>query len=333
MMRAAFVRQFGGPENLSVEIVPDPSPGDGEVVVDIAAVAVNFVDLVMISGRYQFLPQLPFIPGKLPVGTISAVGANVSGWKIGDRVLALAELGGYASKIALAAAACLRLADSISFVESAAMSLAYDTAWFAICERARAKAGETLLVLGATGAVGLAAIQIGKAYGLRVLAGIATPAKRGLVIETGADAVIDLDVPDLRESLRQQVSAETDGRGADVVLDPLGDKFFDAAIRAVAWRGRLVVIGFAAGNIPSVKANYLLVKNIEVTGLQISDYRVRTPELMQHCYAEIFRLYETGALRAPPTTTFALDDAKDALCLLRDRKATGRLVLVPTSTE
>lgn len=328
-MRGVFVRQFGGPETLSVESAPDPTPGADEVVVDIRAVAANFVDLLVIGGTYQFLPPLPFIPGKLPVGIITRLGSNVHDWKVGGRVQTLAEHGGYASKISIRSKDCVRLPDSMSFADAAAMALAYDTAWFAIHERARAKAGEVLFVLGGSGAVGLAAIQFGKACGMHVLAGIGNLTKQDLVVAAGADGVIDLAAPDLRDSLRQQVHRQTDGRGADVVIDLLGGDFFDAGIRAVAWCGRLVVVGFAAGRIPTLKMNYVLLKNIEVSGLQISDYRKRTPDLMRHCYAEIFRLFAAGKLHAPPITTFALDAAKDALCALRDRSISGRVVLLP----
>jgi len=328
-MRALFVREFGGPEMLSLEDAPDPVAGPDDVVVDIQATAANFVDLLVIGGKYQFLPPRPFVPGKLPTGIVASVGANVRDLKCGDRVLTLAEQGGYATKLSVPAKECIRLPDTMSFVEAAAMALAYDTAWFAIRERARAKAGESLLVLGASGGVGLAAIQIGKAYGMRVLAGIANPAKRDLVREAGADAIIDLAAPELRDSLREQVYAQTGGQGADVVLDTLGGDFFDAAIRAVAWRGRLVVIGFAAGRIPTLKVNYVLLKNMEVSGLQVSDYRKRMPDLMRQCYSEIFKLYEAGKLIAPPTTTFGLDETQTALISLRDRQTLGRAILIP----
>jgi NADPH2:quinone reductase len=333
MMRGVFVRQFGGPETLSIENAPDPTPGADEVVVDIQAVAANFVDLLVIGGTYQFLPPLPFIPGKLPVGIVTKLGSNVHDWKVDDRVQTLAEHGGYATKISIRSKDCVRLPDGMSFADAAAMALAYDTAWFAIHERARPKAGEVLLVLGGSGAVGLAAIQVGKAYGMRVLAGIGNLTKQDLVVAAGADGVIDLAAPDLRDSLRQQVYRQTDGRGADVVIDLLGGDFFDAGIRAVAWCGRLVVVGFASGRIPTLKMNYVLLKNIEVSGLQISDYRKRTPDLMRHCYAEIFRLFAAGKLHAPPITTFALDAAKDALCALRDRSISGRVVLLPVEAS
>lgn len=329
-MRAAVVTTHGTPDSLSVRTLADPVPAPGEVIVRIEAVAANFVDLLVIKGAYQFLPKLPFIPGKLPAGTVSAVGTDAGEWQPGDRVQTLAEQGGYASRIAVPAGACIRLPDAMSFTEAAAMGLAYDTAWFAIHERARAAAGETMLVLGASGAVGLAAIQLGKACGLKALAAIANPGKRDLVLEAGADAVIDLAVPDLRDGLRQQVHDVTGGRGADIVLDMLGGDFFDAAIRAVAWQGRLIVIGFAAGRIPTLKVNYVLVKNIEVSGLQISDYRKRRPDLIRHCYAEIFRLFAEGRLRAPPTTTFGLDFVKEALHKLEERRVSGRIVLLPS---
>lgn len=329
-MRAALVRTHGGPDTLSIEELPDPIPQRDEVVVQIQAVAANFVDLLVIKGAYQFLPKLPFTPGKLPVGTIISLGEDVGEWKIGDRVQTLAEQGGYASKIAVPAKDCIRLPDSISFTDAASMGLAYDTAWFAIHERARARVGETMLVLGASGGVGLAAIQLGKAHGLRVLAGVSSDSKRALVLEAGADAIVDLAAPDLRESLRQQVHEQTDGRGADIVLDMLGGDFFDAAIRAVAWCGRLVVVGFTAGRIPTLKINYVLLKNIEVTGLQISDYRKRRPDLIRHCYSEIFQLVAQGKLHAPPTSMFPLDMLTDALHQLQERKLSGRIVLLPS---
>ncbi len=329
-MRAAILRQHGDPELLSVETVPDPVPGPGQVVVEVGAVAANFVDLLVIKGAYQFLPALPFVPGKLPAGVVVGCGEGVGDLAPGDRVQTLAEHGGYASKIVVNAKDCIRLPAGMSFTAAAAMGLAYDTAWVAIRERARARAGETMLVLGASGGVGLAAIQIGKAYGLTVLAGISNPEKHALVTEAGADAVIDLAVPDLHDALRGQVHAATAGRGADVVLDMLGGDFFDAAIRAVAWCGRLVVVGFAAGRIPTLKINYVLLKNIEVIGLQISDYRKRRLDLIRECYGEIFRLYQAGSLRPPPTETFALDQVKEALHHLRDRKAAGRIVVLPS---
>jgi NADPH:quinone reductase len=210
------------------------------------------------------------------------------------------------------------------------MALVYDTAWFALRDRARIQSGESVLVLGATGGVGLAALQLAKAFGARVLAGVSSLDKADLVRESGADEVIDLSRPNLRDSLREQVYAVTSGNGADIILDPLGAEIFDAALRALAWRGRLVVIGFAAGRIPTIKANYLLLKNIEVSGLQVSDYRKRRPEQMAECLKEVFALYEAGKARPAPTTTLPMSRFQDALGQIRDRKARGRVVLTQT---
>lgn len=328
-MHAVQVHEFGPPRSLRFEEVADPVPGPREVLVDVRAAAVNFVDLLVISGRYQFLPPCPFTPGKLPVGVVAAVGAGVTSLSVGDRVLTTQEQGGYAEKVAAPEAHCYRIPQSMSFPAAASMALAFDTAWFALRERARLAPGETVLVLGASGGVGLASVQLAKAFGARVLAGIASPEKEFLVREAGADAVIALGGDDIRDTLRERVRAATGGAGVDVVVDPLGDRFFEAALRALAWCGRLVVVGFAAGDIPSVKANYLLVKNIEVSGLQVSDYRKRTPARMAECFAEIFALFERGQLAAPPTETLPLDRFAEALEAIEARRAGGRLVLVP----
>jgi len=279
------------------------------------------------GGGYQFLPQRPFIPGKGPAGVVSAVGREVTSLQTGDRVLAMAEQGGYAEAVAVAADQCYHLPSPMSFDEAASLSLAFDTAWFALRERARLEPGETVLVLGASGAVGHAAIQLARAMGARVLAGIARTEKAADVLAAGADAVIDLSRPNLRDSLREQVFAVTEGRGADIVLDPLGGEVFEAALRALAWRGRLVVIGFAAGAIPTMRVNYLLLKNIEVSGLQISDYRKRRPAQLAAAFAEIFGFYEQGKIKPAAVTAFPLERAGEALAALRDRRLAGRTVL------
>jgi NADPH:quinone reductase len=326
-MRACVVSKFGPPEELHVAEMPAPVPQQGEVLVTSHAAPVNYVDLLMIGGSYQFLPPLPFIPGKGPAGVVTALGPEVADLRVGDRVLAMAEQGGYAEMVALGAHQCYRLPTAMSFTEAASLSLVYDTAWFALRERARLEPGETVLVLGASGGVGLAAVQLARAMGARVLAGIARPDREAAVRSAGADAVIDLSAADLRDSLRAQVYVATEGGGADIVLDPLGGAVFEAAVRALAWRGRLVVIGFAAGAIPSIKTNYILLKNIEISGLQISDYRKRRPEQVAACFAEIFSLYEQGKMKPAPVTLFPLERAGEALAAVRDRRIAGRAVL------
>ena len=326
-MRAIVVDEFGPPERLHLREMPPPRPGPGEVLVEVHMAPVNYVDLLVVGGSYQFLPARPFIPGKGPVGVVTAQGPGVTTPGVGDRVLAMAEEGGYGELVAVRADQCYRLPPRITFVEAASLGLVYDTAWFALRERARMAPGETVLVLGASGGVGHAAVQLGRAAGARVLAGISRAERAVAVRAAGADAVIDLSHENLRETLREQVWAATDGRGADVILDPLGGEVFAAALRALAWCGRLVVIGFAGGPIPTVKTNYLLLKNIEVSGLQISDYRKRRPARMAACFAEIFELYEGSRIEPAPAQVFPIDKAGEALAALRDRRLAGRAVL------
>jgi NADPH:quinone reductase len=328
-MRAVVVHEFGEPATLAIERIVSPVPGPDEVLIDVKAVAANFVDLLVIGGTYQFLPDRPFSPGKLPVGVVSGVGQNVRGLKLGDRILTQAEQGGYAEQAIAIADQCHRIPDSLSFTDAASMALAFDTAWFALHERARLRPSEIVLVLGATGAVGIATIQLAKASGARVLAAVSSMSKAAIVREAGADDVVDLSVENLRDNLREQVQTMTDGKGADVVIDSLGDRFFGAALRAMAWSGRLVVVGFAAGEIPSVKVNYLMVKNIQVSGLQVSDYRKRMPSRMKECFQEVFSLHEKGLLKAPRTSIRPLAEFARALEDIKARKAKDRIVLVP----
>jgi NADPH2:quinone reductase len=326
-MRAAVIREFGPVESVVAQDVPDPVLIAGQVLVEVHAAPVNYVDLLVVGGQYQFLPALPFVPGKGPAGVVAAVGPNVTSLAIGDRVLAMVEQGGYAEKVAAAADQCYRLPDAMSFTEAASMSLAYDTSWFALRERARIQAGETVLVLGASGAVGLAAVQLAKAMGARVLGGVSRPQRAGQVLKAGADAIVDLSGETLRDSLRERVKLANFGRYADVIIDPLGGDVFDAAVRALAWCGRLVVVGFAAGRIPTLKMNYVMLKNIEVSGLQVSDYRKRRPAQVAACYAELFEFYEQGRISPPEATRYPLAQAAQALAAVRDRSATGRCIL------
>jgi NADPH2:quinone reductase len=326
-MRAVVVREFGGIENASVGEMPKPMPKAGEVLIAVHAVSVNFVDLVMMSGSYQFKPKLPFIPGKLPVGVVAAVGDGVKNFKAGDRALLMAESSGFAEFAVMPEGQCIKLPPTLPFTEAAAMALVYDTAHFALKERGRIKPGDNVLILGATGGVGLAAIQLAKAWGGKVLAAVASKDKADIVRAAGADAIVDLSVPDLHESLRQQVFALTDNKGVDIVVDMLGGDMFDAAVRAMAWNARLVVIGFASGRIPSLKMNYVLVKNIEISGMQISDYRKRRPADMQAAFAEIYSLHAAGKLKPLPTKVYPLEQFAQALSEIKDRKVRGRIVL------
>ena len=331
-MRAVIIDEHGEIETARVGEFPDPVPDPKEVLVRVHAVAANFVDLLVIEGKYQSLPDRPFVPGKGPAGVVVGIGAEVQDFEEGDRVLAMAEEGGYGELVTVGQAHVYHLPESLSFVDAASMSLVYDTSWFALNDRGRLAPGETVLVLGATGGVGYAAVQLAKAMGAKVLAGISSPEKASLFEDGEVDGVIDLSAEDLRDDLRRQVYEANHGMGVDVVIDPLGGDFFDAAVRALAWRGRLVVVGFAAGRIPTIKTNYLLLKNIAVSGLQVSDYRKWDGAQMIECFSEIFKLYEQGKIKPAPATTYKLDQFAEALGQVRDRQIVGRAVLLPTES-
>jgi NADPH2:quinone reductase len=327
-MRAYQVVAFGPPSNLHISEVEDLVAGDGKILVDVAAAGINYPDTLVVSGRYQILPDRPFVPGKEIAGVVRAVGSGVLGFKPGDRVLSQLEHGAFAEQAVVRPQDTFHLPDELGFIEATAMGLVYQTAHFALCSRAGLRPGETVLVGGAAGGVGVAGIQLAKAFGARVLAAIRKPEQAAFVRACGADAIVEVGGPNLREELRTQVFAATGGAGADVVLDPIGGEFFGAALRALAWRGRLVVVGFVSGDIPSVKANYLLVKNIGVSGLQWSDYRDREPERVAEAQMEIFDLWKGGALRPPATRAFAFEELPNALEMIGQGQIQGKAALV-----
>lgn len=325
-MKAVTVHRFGDLDSVALEERPDPVPTGTEVLVEVRAVPVNYVDLLTLRGQYQFVPSLPYVPGKGPAGIVRAVGSAVTGVTPGDRVLAMAETGGFAELVTVEAAQVHPLPDSLSLDDAAAMSLAYDTAWMALRDRARLARGESVLALGASGAVGQAAVQLARAMGAgTVLGGLSRPGRPAGPV----DGTVDLSGADLREGVREQVRALTGGAGVDVVIDPLGGDAFEGAIRSLTWRGRLVVVGFAAGRIPVLKANYLLLKNIEVSGLQISDYRKRLPELVAEGFREVFAFHAGGRVTPPESTAMPLSSWRTAVEQLDARTPTKRLLLHP----
>ncbi|MBX9840801.1 MAG: NADPH:quinone oxidoreductase family protein [Xanthobacteraceae bacterium] len=327
-MKAVVVREFVPFDQIGVGELPDPTPGPGEVVIEVKAAEVNYPDILVISGAYQIKPPLPFSPGKAAAGTVSAIGEGVAGLKVGDRVSTQVEYGAFAQKLKAPAVNVYRMPDGVDFARAAALGLVYQTAHFALIERARMQKGERVLVLGASGGIGMASVQLAKALGAStVIGGVLGPANVEIARRCGADVVIDLGLIDLRDGLREAVRAATEGHGADVVIDPVGGAANAAALRAMAWRGRMVIIGFAAGEIPTFKANYLLVKNIEVSGLQWSDYRDRTPDWVRRVQEEIFALSVAGKLDPLISRRFPLAGFKDALGLLRDGQAQGKLIL------
>jgi NADPH:quinone reductase len=328
-MRAVLIERHGAPEECVLAELPTPEPKAGQILIQTKAMGVNYPDLLVVEGRYQNLPRTPFTPGKELAGVVAKLGPGVAKFREGDRVMAQLEHGAWAEMVVSPAATAWKIPDGMDFATAAVMGLPYQTAHFALVERGQFRAGETVLVLGASGAVGLAAVELAKALGGRALAGLADMAKAELVRQAGTDAVIDLSGPDLRESVRDQVFPESEGRGADVVVDALGGAAFEGAIRAVAWRGRYVVVGFAGGEIPTLKASYLLVKNISAVGLQWSDYRDREPLWVGRVQDELFQLWRQGRIRPEAAYNVPLERFADALAMVRGRAARGRIALIP----
>jgi len=327
-MRAFQVVEHGPPSSLQCNEIADLVPGAGQVRVGIRAAGINFPDVLVVTGKYQLLPKRPFTPGKDFAGEVLDVGPGVTRFAKGDRVLCHVEYGGFAEQMLVTEQQAFKMPDKLTFTDAAAIGLVYQTAYLALIDRGQLKPGESVLVGGAAGGIGLAAVQLAKGLGATVLAAVRSPEEAELVKQSGADHVIDLTTPDMRESLRAQVLAATGGKGVDVVIDPIGGDFLGAALRALAWCGRLVVIGFAAGEIPSVKVNYLLLKNIAITGLQWSDYRDRTPERIEEVQNEIFKLWESGAVRPHVMKAFPFLELPLALELIEQGKVRGKAVIV-----
>lgn len=327
-MKALLVREYGGIEALELGEAPDPVPGAGEVLVDVRATSINFPDLLVIGGTYQKLPPRPFSPGKDFAGVVAAIGEGVTTCKPGDRVSAQIEYGAYAEKCVVRAANCHVMPASMSYADAAAMGLAYLTAHFSLIERARYQPGEVVLVNGAAGGVGLAAVQVAKALGATVVASVSSEQKADLARANGADHIVRTDVPDLRESFRKQVQDALGKRGVDIIIDPVGGDVFDASLRTIAWSGRVVIVGFAEGRIPQIKAGILLVKNISLIGLQWSDYRDREPEKVRLVQQQLFKLYEEGKLKPHVMAAYPMEQHQQALAVVRDRKVVGKVVLL-----
>jgi NADPH2:quinone reductase len=326
-MQALIVNEHGPVEKLSLGEFPDPKPGKGEVLVDVHAASVNFPDLLVIGGTYQNLPPRPFVPGKDLAGVVAAVGEGVTRVKPGDRVMAQIEHGAFAERAIVREALCFVMPTTMRFEEGAAMGLVYLTAHNAMLERGQFRAGETVLVTGAAGGVGLACVQLAKALGAIVVAAVSSEEKARIARESGADHVVRTDGPDLRESFRKQVFDAVGKRGVDLVLDSVGGDVFDACLRVMAWCGRLVIIGFAAGRIPEVKAGYLLVKNISLIGLQSSDYRDRAPEVVRKAHEHLFALYNEGKIKPHVMASYPMKDYVMALNMVKDRKVLGKVVI------
>ena len=305
--------------------MPTPTPGTGEVLVEIKAASLNFPDLLIVQNKYQMKPALPFVPGSEFSGIVQAVGDGVTQLKPGQRVACLSGTGGFGTHVVVPAQACVPLPDGFAMVDAAAFIMTYATSHHALIDRAALRAGETVLVLGAAGGVGTAAIQIAKAVGARVIAAASTDDKCAMCTSLGADATINYSTQNLRESLKTL----TGGKGPDVIYDPVGGDFAEPAFRSIAWRGRYLVVGFAAGPIPSLPLNLALLKGASIVGVFWGDYARREPASNAAMMAELARWYGEGKIKPVIDSTMPLAELKAAYAHMGTRGVKGKLVMVP----
>ena len=322
-MKALLCKQHGLPETLVLEELPAPVPGEGEVVVAMKAAGVNFPDVLIIQGKYQIKPPLPFAPGAELAGIVSAVGPGVTRTRVGDRVIASTGHGAFAEQVRVAESRLIPMPDGVGFDTAAALMLTYGTSWHALEDRAALSAGETLLVLGAAGGVGLAAIEIGKALGARVIAAASTADRLAVCREHGADETINYATEDLRDRLKSL----TGGKGPDVIYDPVGGPYTEPAFRSIAWRGRYLVIGFAHGEIPKLPLNLPLLKGASIVGVFWGSYVAHEPKRFAADVAALFKGVADGRFRPHVSARYPLADGARALDDLMNRKGIGKVVI------
>ncbi len=323
-MRAVICNSFGPPETLVVEQVADPVAGPGQVVIDVAAAGVNFPDTLIIENKYQLKPALPFSPGGEVAGVVAEVGPGVTTVAAGDRVILVSGYGGFAERVVAPAAALLPVPDGMDLTTAAGFVMAYGTSYHALHDRAQLQPGETLLVLGAAGGVGLAAVELGHDMGAMVIAAASSEAKLEVCREHGASATIDYG----RDNLRDRIKELTDGRGADVIYDPVGGELAEPAVRSLAWNGRYLVVGFAAGTIPNIPLNLPLLKGASIVGVFWGAFVGRQAADNARNLADLGRLWSEGKLHPLVSRTYPLEEAAQALTDMAERKVTGKIVLV-----
>lgn len=324
-MRAVVCQQFGPPEDLVVEERPEPSPGPGQVLVDVKAAAVTFPDTLMLEDKYQFKAELPYVPGGEVAGVVAALGEGVESLTVGDRIVGgLGVTGGFAERVVVHAGGARALPDSVGFAESTGLNYAYGTSLYGLKYRGDLQAGETLLVLGAGGQVGLSAVELGKHMGARVIAAASSQDKLDLCRARGADETIDYATEDLKARAKEL----TGGSGVDVVYDCVGGEYAEPALRAIAWEGRFLVIGFTAG-IPSLPLNLTLLKSCQVVGVFYGAMVAKQPDLARAVSDELIELVASGAIRPHVSERYPLDRAGEALRSLMDRTALGKVVVEP----
>lgn len=322
-MRALLCTSWGGPECLTLGELPAPEPAPGEVLVGVRACGLNFADTLMIQGKYQERPELPFSPGLEVAGEVLARGPDVEDPRVGDRVIAFCGHGGLAERVVVPAGNAIRIPEGMDFVTAAGFAVVYGTAHVGLERRGHLAPGEVLLVHGAAGGVGLAAVEVGRRMGATVIATASSAEKLALARAHGAQHVINY----LEDDFRERVKSLTEGRGADVVFDPVGGEVFDQSVRCTAWEGRILVIGFASGTIPTLPVNLTLVKNISVTGVYWGAYRKRDPAVLRQSWQQLLAWLDEGAISPHVSATYPLENAAEALRSLVERRATGKVVV------
>ncbi len=324
-MKAILCTRFGGPDDLELADVPDPTAAPGEVVAKVAAVGLNFYDTLIIAGRYQRKPPFPFSPGGEFAGVVESVGAGVTGLARGDRVIGYVTHGAARERIAVEAGKLVKLTADLDLTRAAGLVVTYGTAYHALIERAQIKRGETLAVLGASGGVGLATVELGKLLGARVIACASNDDKLAFARAHGADAVVNYAREDLRDALKR----EGGEHGIDVIFDPVGGTYSEAALRAIAWKGRHLVVGFAAGDIPKLPLNLTLLKGCDVLGVFFGDWVRREHERYRACIAELTRWAAEGKLSCHVHRAYPLAETAQALKALTDRQVMGKVIVTP----
>ena len=322
-MKAVLCKEFGTPDQLVVEEVASPAVNGGEVKIQVRACGVNFPDVLMIQGLYQMKPPFPFSPGLEVAGDVIEVGAGVDNLSIGDRVMATMMYGGFAEEVVVPAVMTLPMPSNMSYEQGAGFPLVYGTSHVALAHRGKLQAGDTLLVLGAAGGVGLTAVELGKLMGAKVIAAASTPDKLALTQQYGADEIIQYTT----ENLRERVKELTQGKGANVIYDPVGGEMFDMAVRRLAWEGRYLVIGFASGKIPELPINIPLLKNASIVGVFWGAYLMNDPSVIRESFQQLLAWYSAGKLTPYIHRTFPIDDARSAILELMERRAMGKVLI------
>jgi NADPH2:quinone reductase len=322
-MKAIVCKTYGPPENLVLEEIDDPVAAENEAVVQIYSASLNFPDGLQIQGKYQFQPPMPFTPGSEVGGVITSVGAGIQGFAVGDRVMATPGIGGLAEQVAVKTDGLRKIPDSMDFKTAAGFAMIYTTSYYALKQRAQLQAGETLLVLGASGGVGLAAVELGKLMGAKVIAAASSDEKLDFVNRLNPDALLNYGDGELKERLKEL----TGGTGADVIYDPVGGDLFDQSCRCINWNGRLLVVGFASGRIPEYKANLALLKGSSMVGVFLGRFRKEEPAEYEKNFAELLDMYDAGKLKPIVTESFTMTDFVDAFNVFTERKVMGKVTL------